>query len=95
MRRNAVESETRRDIGETADAADVEVPADNWGLPPDFDLQAYPHGTAEVSASGIDLSQLRNNLRLTPEQRLRQVVKFVAVIRMFHRIGANARTNVF
>ncbi len=88
-----MESETRTDIGGTADAADVEIPADNWGLPTDFDLKAYPHGTAEISASGIDLSQLRNNLRLTPEERLRQVVKFAAVIRMFHRIGASAGIN--
>jgi hypothetical protein len=70
MRRNAVEAETRPDSGATGAAADGEVPADNWGLPPDFDLKAYPHGTAEVSESGIDLSQLRNNLRLSPEERL-------------------------
>ena len=83
----------RADSGAEADAGAAEVPADNWGLPPEFDLKAYPYGTAEVSVSGIDLSQLRNNLRLTPEERLRQVVKFVAIIRMFHRIGADARTN--
>jgi hypothetical protein len=91
-----VATETRQDgsgIGEIADASEDEVPADNWGLPPDFDLNAYPLGTAEVSESGIDLSQLRNNLRLTPEERLRKVVKFVAFIRMFHRVGAYARTN--
>lgn len=88
-----MEAETRPDSAATADTADGEVPADNWGLPPDFDLRAYPHGTAEVSESGIDLSQLRNNLRLTPEERLRQLVRFVTVIRLFHRIGANARAN--
>lgn len=72
---------------------DNDSPADHWLLPPDFDLSAYPHGTAEVSESGIDLSQLRSNLRLTSEERVHKLVKFVALIRKFHRIGANARTD--
>lgn len=31
--------------------------------------------TAEVSESGIDISQLRANLRLTPQQRLEKMVR--------------------
>lgn len=68
------------DIGATADVA---APADNWGLPPDFDWRAYPYGTAEVAESGIDLSQLRNNLRLSPEERLQKMVRYARFFLQF------------
>lgn len=38
------------------------------------------YGTAEVSASGIDRSQLRRNLRLTPTERVEQMVAFVRIV---------------
>jgi hypothetical protein len=38
------------------------------------------YGTADVSASGVDRSQLRHNLRLTPTQRVEQMVAFVRFV---------------
>lgn len=38
------------------------------------------YGTADVSASGVDRSQLRHNLRLTPTERLEQMVAFVRFV---------------
>jgi hypothetical protein len=38
------------------------------------------YGTAEVSESGIDLSLLRHNLRLTPTERVEQMVAFVRAV---------------
>jgi hypothetical protein len=93
--RDAVGTGRRRDgpdIGEIADAAAGEIPADNWGLPPDFDLKAYPHGTAEVSESGVDLSQLRNNLRLTPEERLKKMVRYARFFMQFRADTPRSRT---
>jgi len=65
---------------ESSRAEDDEIPVDNWGLPPGFNLHPQPYGTAEVSESGVDISQLRNNLRLTPEERIRQMVRFVRFV---------------
>lgn len=38
------------------------------------------YGTAELSASGVDRSQLRNKLRLTPTERVEQMVAFVRFV---------------
>lgn len=85
-----MDAEVRSDVAGAADAED-EVPADNWGLPPGFDLKAYPHGTAEVSESGIDISQLRNNLRLTPEERLQKMVRFARFCMQFRLRAPSSR----
>lgn len=44
---------------------------------PEFVLSAHARhcGTAELAESGIDLSQLRRNLRLTPEERIDRMVQ--------------------
>jgi hypothetical protein len=50
---------------------------------PCLDLERWSiggYGTAEVSASGVDRSQLRHNLRLTPTERVEQMVAFVRFI---------------
>jgi hypothetical protein len=38
------------------------------------------YGTAEVSVSGVDVTQLRRNLRLTPAERVDQMVAFVRIV---------------
>jgi hypothetical protein len=38
------------------------------------------YGTAEVLASGVVLSQLRRNFRLTPTERVEQTVAFVRFV---------------
>jgi len=38
------------------------------------------YGSAEVAVSGVDLSQLRRNLRLTPTERVEQMVAFVRCV---------------
>ncbi|HZS93414.1 MAG TPA: hypothetical protein VFA78_01330 [Chloroflexota bacterium] len=40
----------------------------------------HGYGTADVSESGIDRSQLRHNLRLTPTERVEQMVAFVRFV---------------
>lgn len=47
-----------------------------------------PYGTAEVSESGVDISQLRHNLRLTPTERVERMVK---AARFFASIRGTAR----
>jgi hypothetical protein len=47
------------------------------------DLDRAPvgrYGTAEVAASGIDRSQLRRNLQLTPTERVERMVAFVRLV---------------
>lgn len=36
-------------------------------------FQTYTHGFGEQSESGVDISLLRENLRLTPTERLRRL----------------------
>jgi hypothetical protein len=38
------------------------------------------YGTAEIAPSGVDLSHLRRNLRLTPTERVEQMVAFVRFV---------------
>jgi hypothetical protein len=44
------------------------------------------YGTADVSPSGIDRSQLRRNLRLTPQERLEQMAHAVRILQPFQGI---------
>jgi hypothetical protein len=49
------------------------------------------YGTAEVSESGIDLSQLRRNLQLTPTERVEQMVAFVRAVLPLQGAARRAR----
>jgi len=52
-------------------------------------LMRHPYGTSEVSESGIDISQLKRNRLMTPEQRIRQMVVYS---RFFARVRGTARS---
>ena len=45
------------------------------------------YGTAEISESGVDLSQLRRNLRLTPTQRVSRMVEAARFFASIHGIA--------
>jgi len=45
------------------------------------------YGTADVSPEGIDRSQLRKNLLLSPQQRLEQMVQAVRILQALQGIG--------
>jgi hypothetical protein len=49
------------------------------------------YGTAEMSESGVDLSRLRANLRLTPDRRLKQVEPALAFYAEIRARNANRR----
>jgi predicted nucleotidyltransferase len=42
-------------------------------------FQAYTHGFGEQDENGVDVSLLRENLRLTPSQRLRKFQRFLSL----------------
>jgi hypothetical protein len=54
-------------------------------------FQDYTHGFGEQDAAGVDLSLLRANLRLTPTERVKRMLRFHDVIRELHRAGTAAR----
>lgn len=52
--------------------------------------QAYTHGYGEQDANGIDLSCLRENLRLTPTERLQKHQRALRLFRKVHDAGIRA-----
>ncbi len=52
------------------------------------------YGTADVSPEGIDRSQLRRNLRLTPEERFEETVKRVRLFQEWRGMARRPRQDV-
>ena len=52
--------------------------------------QAYTHGYGEQDANGIDISNLRINLRLTPRERLLKHQKALKLVKEVRSAGARA-----
>lgn len=53
--------------------------------------QAYTHGYGEQDANGIDVSNLRANLRLTPTERLKKHQRALKLVTEVRNAGARAR----
>ena len=52
--------------------------------------QTYTHGYGEQDANGIDLSCLRENLRLTPTERLRRHQRALKLVTEVRNAGIRA-----
>ncbi len=52
--------------------------------------QAYTHGYGEQDANGVDISNLRANLRLTPKERLLKHQKALKLVLEVRNAGARA-----
>ncbi len=61
---------------------EVEEPEDRLGMTPEQweQFQAFTRGFGEQSESGVDISLLRANLKLTPTERLRKMFRRSAVL---------------
>ena len=71
---------------ETKEAEDrLGMTDDQWAQ-----WQAYTHGYGEQDANGIDLSCLRENLRLTPTERLRRHQRALKLVREVQNAGVRA-----
>ena len=53
--------------------------------------QTYTHGFGEQDENGVDLSLLRQNLRLTPTERLRKHLKALRMYMEVYNAGVAAR----
>ncbi len=62
--------------------AEAEEPEDRLGMTPEQweQFQAFTRGFGEQSASGVDISLLRANLKLTPTERLRKMFRCSSVL---------------
>lgn len=75
---------------ETADAAEdneLGMTPEQWEL-----FQKYTHGYGEQDQYGVDLSLLRENLKLTPQERwnrLKREMRFFANARIIRRHPGN------
>lgn len=67
-------TETTSDRAEPRHTVDGHLPSDMkcWSI--------RGYGTADVSASGVDRSQLRYNMQLTPTERVEQMVTFIRFV---------------
>ncbi len=54
-------------------------------------LQEYTRGYGEQNADGVDISLLRENLRLTPTERLEKMRSVLAFQLEVYRAGVSAR----
>lgn len=54
-------------------------------------FQSRTNGFSEQNDLGVDLSLLRENLRLTPLQRLQQHERALALVQELRRAGARTR----
>ena len=52
--------------------------------------QAYTHGYGEQDANGIDLSCLRENLRMTPTERLKKHQRALKLVKEVQNAGTRA-----
>ena len=67
----------------------MEEPEDHLGMTAEQwqRFQAYTRGFGDQDKNGIDLSLLRENLRLTPTERLDKLVRLSRVFSEVKRIG--------
>ncbi len=73
--------------------ADLEPEEDRLGMTAAqwAQWQAYTHGFGEQDENGIDISLLRENLRLTPTERLHKHQRALRTYREVYDAGAVAR----
>lgn len=66
--------------------------ADRLGMTPEQwqRFQAYTHGFGEQDENGVDLSLLRENLKLTPTERIEKMRRALALVMEVRRAGAVA-----
>ncbi len=71
----------------------AEQQADHLGMTEEqwTQWQVYTHGFGEQDENGVDLSLLRQNLRLTPTERLRKHQKALRMYMGVHDAGVTAR----
>lgn len=71
---------------------ETKEPEDRLGMTDDqwARWQAYTHGYGEQDANGIDLSCLRENLRLTPTERLRKHQRALKLVMEVRSAGIRA-----
>ena len=64
------------------DEVNLEEPEDRLGMAPEqwAQFQAFTRGYGEQSESGVDISLLRANLKLTPTERLEKMFRRSAVL---------------
>jgi hypothetical protein len=56
-------------------------------VPPDFAPGSFPDATIDAFKKDLDRTLIRENLKLTPEQRLRKLQDFVAFAAMLREQG--------
>lgn len=70
-----------------------DVPPDKLGMTDEQWewFQKATHGYGEQDENGIDLSLLRENLRLTPTERFEKHRRALQLVKEVHRAGRDAR----
>ena len=73
--------------------AQTAPPVDRLGMTDEqwAQWQAYTRGFGEQDENGVDVSLLRQNLRLTPTERLRKHQKALRMYMEVHNAGVAAR----
>lgn len=71
---------------------ETKEPEDRLGMTDDqwVRWQAYTHGYGDQDANGIDLSCLRENLRLTPTERLQKHQRALKLVKEVQSAGVRA-----
>ncbi len=66
---------------------------DRLGMTPEQweQFQTYTHGFGEQDESGVDISLLRENLRLTPTERFEKHQRALLLMMEVHRAGEASR----
>lgn len=54
-------------------------------------FQKYTHGFGEQDENGVDVSLLRENLKLTPTERVQRMLKGLELVEELRRAGAASR----
>ena len=77
----------------TQPVTEADAPEDRLGMTDEqwAQWQAYTRGYGEQDANGVDVSLLRQNLRLTPTERLRKHQKALRTYREVYDAGVAAR----
>ena len=71
-----------------------EEPEDRLGMTEEqwAQFQAYTHGFGEQDENGVDVSLLRENLKLTPTERVDRMLRAQDLIKELKRAGAALRS---
>ena len=70
-------------MNEAAQEIEAEEPEDHLGMTPEqwAQFKAFTSGFGDQDENGVDLSLLRENLTLTPNERLKKMFRRTAVLR--------------